>query len=91
MTCFRATPLQNVTLSVPVDGVVTDMVSEPKGVWLDDTNRALWKFNDVGNIGSIRSVLRGNCYQTDVILIQGKVSALLRTWVSGHNCGSVQL
>ena len=55
MPCYRATPLQNVTLSVPVDGVVTDMVSEPKGVWLDDTNRALWKFNDVGNIGSIRS------------------------------------
>lgn len=44
------------TLSVPVDGVVTDMVSEPKGVWLDDTNRALWKFNDISNIGSIRSV-----------------------------------
>ena len=28
---FRATPLQNVTLSVPVDGVVQDMVSQPKG------------------------------------------------------------
>ena len=56
MTFFRSTPLQNVTLSVPVDGVVTDMVSEPKGVWLDDTNRALWKFNDISNIGSIRSV-----------------------------------
>ena len=40
------------TLSVPVDGVVTDMVSEPKGVWLEDTNRALWRFADVSSIGS---------------------------------------
>jgi len=51
----KATPLQNVTLSVPVDGVVQDMVSQPKGVWLDDTNRALWRFNDVSSIGSIRA------------------------------------
>ena len=46
------------TLSVPVDGAVTDMVSEPKGVWLEETGRALWKFSDVSSIGSIRSDLR---------------------------------
>ena len=51
---FRTTALQNVTLSVPVDGVVTDMVSEPKGEWLDNTNRAVWSFSDVSGIGSIR-------------------------------------
>ena len=51
---FRTTALQNVTLSVPVDGVVTDMVSEPKGEWLDNTNRAVWAFSDVSGIGSIR-------------------------------------
>ena len=44
------------TLSVPVDGVVTDMVSEPKGEWLDNTNRAVWSFSDVRSIGSIRCV-----------------------------------
>ena len=65
---FRATALQNVTLSVPVDGVVTDMVSEPKGVWLEDTNRALWRFSDVSSIGSIRSV--------DVIISYPKDSLL---------------
>ena len=57
MSCsyhFRTTALQNVTLSVPVDGVVTDMVSEPKGEWLDNTNRAVWSFSDVSGIGSIR-------------------------------------
>ena len=51
---FRATSLQNVSISVPVDGVVTDMVSQPKGVWLDDTRRAIWRFSDVDGIGSIR-------------------------------------
>ena len=50
----RATSLQNVSISVPVDGVVTDMVSQPKGVWLDDTRRAIWRFSDVDGIGSIR-------------------------------------
>ena len=55
MKFTRTTALQNVTLSVPVDGVVTDMVSEPKGVWLDDTSRALWRFSDVSGIGSIRA------------------------------------
>ena len=57
-THCRTTALQNVTLSVPVDGAVTDMVSEPKGVWLEETGRALWKFSDVSSIGSIRSDLR---------------------------------
>ena len=42
------------SISVPVDGVVTDMVSQPKGVWLDDTRRAIWRFSDVDGIGSIR-------------------------------------
>ena len=50
----RPTSLQNVSISVPVDGVVTDMVSQPKGVWLDDTRRAIWRFSDVDGIGSIR-------------------------------------
>ena len=51
---YRTTALQNVTLSVPVDGMVMDMVSEPKGEWLENTNRAVWKFSDVNSIGSIR-------------------------------------
>ena len=40
---------------MPVDGGVTDMVSQPKGVWLDDTRRAIWRFSDVNNVGSIRA------------------------------------
>ena len=63
---FRTTALQNVTLCVPVDGVVMDMVSEPKGEWLDNTNRAVWSFSDVSSIGSIRSVVKRfkDCYLT---------------------------
>lgn len=51
----KATSLQNVSISVPVDGGVTDMVSQPKGVWLDDTRRAIWRFSDVNTVGSIRA------------------------------------
>ena len=52
---FRPTSLQNVSISVPVDGAVTDMTSQPAGKWLEETRRAIWRFSDVSNVGSIRA------------------------------------
>lgn len=57
----RGTALQNVSLAVPVDGGVTSMMSEPKGTWIQESNRALWKFPEIGlnspggGVGSIRA------------------------------------
>jgi len=57
----RPTALQNVSLAVPVDGGVSSMMSEPKGTWVSESNRAMWKFPDVsaananGGVGSIRA------------------------------------
>jgi len=55
----RSTGLQNVSLAVPVDGAVTSMMSEPKGSWVAETRRAIWKFPEVGSggggVGSIRA------------------------------------
>jgi len=57
----RPTALQNVSLAVPVDGGVTSMMSEPKGTWVTESNRAMWKFPDISasnanaGVGSIRA------------------------------------
>jgi len=57
----RPTALQNVSLAVPVDGGVTSMMSEPKGTWVPESNRAMWKFPDISStnanagVGSIRA------------------------------------
>eukprot|EP00092_Neocalanus_flemingeri_P030331 GFUD01032926.1.p1 GENE.GFUD01032926.1~~GFUD01032926.1.p1 ORF type:complete len:1074 (+),score=275.05 GFUD01032926.1:199-3420(+) len=57
----RPTALQNVSLAVPVDGGVTSMMSEPKGTWVQESNRAMWKFPDISStnanagVGSIRA------------------------------------
>jgi hypothetical protein len=57
----RPTALQNVSLAVPVDGGVSSMMSEPKGTWVTESNRAMWKFPDVSaanasaGVGSIRA------------------------------------
>ena len=83
------------TLSVPVDGVVTDMVSEPKGEWLDNTNRAVWSFSDVSSIGSIRSVVKGfkdcSLFSNAVYSSQGSVSTVGRPRIPRDNRCSVQL
>jgi len=57
----RPTALQNVSLAVPVDGGVTSMMSEPKGTWVTESGRAMWKFPDISasnanaGVGSIRA------------------------------------
>lgn len=55
----RTTSLQNVSLAVPVDGGVTSMMSEPKGTWVQESSRAMWRFPEVSNssagVGSIRA------------------------------------
>jgi len=57
----RPTALQNVSLAVPVDGGVSSMMSEPKGTWVPESNRAMWKFPDISStnansgVGSIRA------------------------------------
>jgi len=57
----RPTALQNVSLAVPVDGGVTSMMSEPKGTWVAESSRAMWKFPDISatnanaGVGSIRA------------------------------------
>jgi len=57
----RPTALQNVSLAVPVDGGVSSMMSEPKGSWVPESNRAMWKFPDISStnanagVGSIRA------------------------------------
>jgi len=57
----RPTALQNVSLAVPVDGGVTSMMSEPKGTWVTESSRAMWKFPDISasnanaGVGSIRA------------------------------------
>ena len=62
MIC-RPTALQNVSLAVPVDGGVSSMMSEPKGTWVPESNRAMWKFPDISStnanagVGSIRFIV----------------------------------
>eukprot|EP00090_Calanus_glacialis_P027285 TRINITY_DN4295_c0_g1_i2.p1 TRINITY_DN4295_c0_g1~~TRINITY_DN4295_c0_g1_i2.p1 ORF type:complete len:1042 (-),score=254.32 TRINITY_DN4295_c0_g1_i2:278-3403(-) len=57
----RPTALQNVSLAVPVDGGVSSMMSEPKGTWVAESSRAMWKFPDISatnanaGVGSIRA------------------------------------
>merc|ERR1719370_2509852 len=57
----RTTALQNLSLAVPVDGGVTSMMSEPKGTWVQESSRAMWKFPELGlsspgsGVGSIRA------------------------------------
>lgn len=57
----RVTGLQNVSLAVPVDGGVASMMSEPKGTWVQESSRAMWKFPEIGlsspgaGVGSIRA------------------------------------
>ena len=49
------------SLAVPVDGGVSSMMSEPKGTWVAESSRAMWKFPDISatnanaGVGSIRS------------------------------------
>jgi hypothetical protein len=46
---------------VPVDGGVVSMMSEPKGTWVQESSRAMWKFPEIGlsstgaGVGSIRA------------------------------------
>lgn len=57
----RPTALQNISLAVPIEGGVTSMMSEPKGTWMAESNRAMWKFSDICSsnadigVGSVRA------------------------------------
>lgn len=42
--------LKNISLIVPVNGEVTSMKSTPEGVWNADTQRAMWKLNDISEV-----------------------------------------
>ncbi|XP_049823327.1 F-BAR domain only protein 2 isoform X2 [Aethina tumida] len=41
------TPLLNVTVAVPIDGVVKNMQSKPPVAWPQDNNRIVWKFTEL--------------------------------------------
>ncbi|XP_050314762.1 F-BAR domain only protein 2 [Anthonomus grandis grandis] len=42
-----ATPLLNVAVSVPVDGIVKTMQSKPQAQWPVENNRILWKYTEL--------------------------------------------
>ncbi|XP_047492894.1 F-BAR domain only protein 2-like isoform X8 [Penaeus chinensis] len=54
-------PLLNLNIKVPVDGVVGNMQSKPSGQWLKDEQRAMWKMTELsqhstgGGVGSLRA------------------------------------
>ncbi|XP_075219586.1 F-BAR domain only protein 2 isoform X6 [Lycorma delicatula] len=56
-------PLLNLTVAVPVDGNVKNIQSKPTAQWLNDTQRALWKFTELSQhsdnhgVGSLRARL----------------------------------
>ncbi|KAK8382498.1 hypothetical protein O3P69_015413 [Scylla paramamosain] len=53
-------PLLNVNVMVPVDGIVKNMQSKPQGQWLKDQQRAVWKLTELSQhstnsgVGSLR-------------------------------------
>ncbi|XP_050738448.1 F-BAR domain only protein 2-like isoform X6 [Eriocheir sinensis] len=53
-------PLLNVNVMVPVDGIVKSMQSKPQGQWLKDQQRAVWKLTELSQhstnsgVGSLR-------------------------------------
>ncbi|XP_030375017.1 F-BAR domain only protein 2 isoform X3 [Scaptodrosophila lebanonensis] len=61
-----ASPLLNVTLSVPVNGSVRNVQSKPHSAWLGESNRLIWNFTDIsqnsqdGGVGTLRARLELN-------------------------------
>ncbi|XP_067647690.1 F-BAR domain only protein 2 isoform X1 [Eurosta solidaginis] len=61
-----ASPLLNVTLSVPVSGSVRNVQSKPHSAWLGESNRLIWNFTDIsqnsqdGGVGTLRARLELN-------------------------------
>ncbi|XP_070073194.1 F-BAR domain only protein 2 isoform X2 [Drosophila takahashii] len=61
-----ASPLLNVTLSVPVNGSVRNVQSKPHSAWLGESNRLVWNFTDIsqnsqdGGVGTLRARLELN-------------------------------
>ncbi|XP_068153995.1 F-BAR domain only protein 2 isoform X3 [Drosophila tropicalis] len=61
-----ASPLLNVTLSVPVNGSVRNVQSKPHSAWLGESNRLMWNFTDIsqnsqdGGVGTLRARLELN-------------------------------
>ncbi|CAH1393092.1 unnamed protein product [Nezara viridula] len=53
-------PLLNLTIAVPVDGGVTNMQTKPAAHWVQETQRAIWKFTELSlhcdkhGVGSLR-------------------------------------
>ncbi|XP_017091272.2 F-BAR domain only protein 2 isoform X2 [Drosophila bipectinata] len=62
----NASPLLNVTLSVPVNGSVRNVQSKPHSAWLGESNRLVWNFTDIsqnsqdGGVGTLRARLELN-------------------------------
>lgn len=56
-------PLLNVAISVPVDGVVKNVQSKPHSAWLGESNRLVWSFTDISQhsdnngVGTLRARL----------------------------------
>ncbi|CAB3381635.1 Hypothetical predicted protein [Cloeon dipterum] len=54
--------LLNLTVAVPVDGGVLSMQSKPSGLWVPESNRAIWKFTELSQhsenhgVGSLRAI-----------------------------------
>ncbi|CAG9804951.1 unnamed protein product [Chironomus riparius] len=58
-----ASPLLNVSISVPVDGGVRNVQSKPHSAWLGESNKLVWNFTDIsqhsdnGGIDTLRARL----------------------------------
>lgn len=56
-------PLLNVSISVPVDGGVKNVLSKPFSAWLGESNRLVWNFTDISQhsdnngVGTLRARL----------------------------------
>ncbi|CAO1402382.1 unnamed protein product [Diamesa tonsa] len=59
----QASPLLNVSISVPVDGGVRNVQSKPHSAWLGESNKLMWNFTDIsqhsdnGGIDTLRARL----------------------------------
>lgn len=42
--------LKNISLMIPVSGEVTSMKSTPEGVWNEESQRGMWKLNDISEV-----------------------------------------
>ncbi|KAL1401390.1 hypothetical protein pipiens_006637 [Culex pipiens pipiens] len=79
-----ASPLLNVSISVPVDGSVKNVQSKPHSAWQGESNRLVWNFTDIsqhsdnGGVDTLRARLEFELVGTGY-----RLSLVKRRFVSG--------